>query len=105
MPSYSQSRSESDFKADETSEVLKIPAQYHPSLIGQSGKYVIRLEEKYSVKITFPRETAENGEGKTRESLKPDEVLIKGGRKGVASAKSEILEVRRNLHNLHEKTD
>lgn len=78
--------------ADETSETLKIPAQYHSSLIGQSGKYVIRLEEKYSVKITFPRGTGESGEGRTRELLKPDEVLIKGGRKGVASAKTEILE-------------
>ena len=55
---------------------------------------MIRLEEKYGVKITFPRESAENGEGKTREALKADEVLVKGGRKGVASAKSEILEVR-----------
>jgi predicted PilT family ATPase len=80
-------------QADETSEVLKIPTQYHSSLIGQSGKYVIRLEEKYGVKITFPREAAENGEGKTRESLKPDEVLIKGGKKGVAGAKSEIVDV------------
>ena len=78
--------------ADETSEVLKIPAQYHPSLIGQSGKYVIRLEEKYAVKITFPREAADGGEGRTREPLRADEVLIKGGRKGVASAKSEILD-------------
>ncbi|KAH0588911.1 KH domain-containing protein [Termitomyces sp. J132] len=78
--------------ADETSEVLKIPNQYHSSLIGQSGKYAIRLEEKYSVKITFPRHTAENGEGKTREPLKADEVLIKGGKKGVAGAKSELLE-------------
>ncbi|THG99164.1 hypothetical protein EW145_g7314 [Phellinidium pouzarii] len=81
-----------DRLADETSEVLKIPAQYHPSLIGQSGKYVIRLEDKYAVKIIFPRESAENSEGKTRESLKSDEVLIKGGRKGVAQAKSEIVE-------------
>ncbi|KIK67202.1 hypothetical protein GYMLUDRAFT_37269 [Collybiopsis luxurians FD-317 M1] len=78
--------------ADETSEVLKIPSQYHSGLIGQSGKYVIRLEEKYSVKITFPRQTAENGEGKTREQLKLDEVLVKGGKKGVAGAKSELLE-------------
>ncbi|THV02452.1 hypothetical protein K435DRAFT_775632 [Dendrothele bispora CBS 962.96] len=78
--------------ADETSEVLKIPNQYHSSLIGQSGKYVIRLEEKYGVKITFPRQTSDNGEGKTREQLKLDEVLVKGGRKGVASAKSELLE-------------
>jgi len=61
-------------------------------LIGQSGKYVIRLEEKYGVKITFPRESPENGEGKTRESLKADEVLVKGGKKGVAQAKSELMD-------------
>nr|GAT43004.1 predicted protein [Mycena chlorophos] len=78
--------------ADETSEILKIPAQYHSSLIGQSGKYAIRLEDKYSVKITFPRQSAENGEGKTREALKSDEVLVKGGKKGVSGAKSELLE-------------
>jgi predicted PilT family ATPase len=81
-------------QADETSEILKIPAQYHSSLIGQNGKYAIRLEEKYSVKITFPRQTSENGEGRTREQLKADEVLVKGGKKGVAGAKSELLEVR-----------
>lgn len=79
-------------QADETSEVLKIPSQYHAQLIGQGGKYAIRLEETYSVKITFPRSSAENGEGKTREQLKADEVLVKGGKKGVASAKSELLE-------------
>ncbi|KIK09901.1 hypothetical protein K443DRAFT_671215 [Laccaria amethystina LaAM-08-1] len=77
--------------ADEISEILKIPAQYHSSLIGQSGKYAIRLEEKYSVKITFPRQSADF-EGKTREQLKSDEVLVKGGKKGVAGAKSELLE-------------
>ncbi|KAL1939803.1 hypothetical protein VTO73DRAFT_9503 [Trametes versicolor] len=81
-----------DRLADETSEVLKIPHQYHSSLIGQSGKYVIRLEEKYAVKITFPRESAADGEGKTREVLKVDEVLVKGGRKGVAQAKQELLD-------------
>ncbi|PFH53804.1 hypothetical protein AMATHDRAFT_1030 [Amanita thiersii Skay4041] len=78
--------------ADETSEVLKIPNQFHASLIGQNGKYAIRLEEKYSVKITFPRQGSENGEGKSREPLKLDEVLVKGGKKGVAGARSELLE-------------
>ncbi len=70
-------------------------------LIGQNGKYAIRLEEKYSVKITFPRQNTDNGESKTREQLKLDEVLVKGGRKGVAGAKSELLEVRSftQLHN------
>ncbi|EGO25375.1 hypothetical protein SERLADRAFT_368777 [Serpula lacrymans var. lacrymans S7.9] len=78
--------------ADETSEVLKISSQYHSSLIGQNGKYAIRLEEKYSVKITFPRQSADNSENRTREQLKSDEVLIKGGKKGVALAKSELLD-------------
>jgi hypothetical protein len=77
--------------------VLKIPSQYHSSLIGQSGKYAIRLEEKYSVKITFPRQFSENGETKTREQLKSDEVLIKGGKKGVAGAKSELMDVSPSL--------
>lgn len=61
-------------------------------MIGQNGKYAIRLEEKYGVKITFPRGSSENGENSTREALKPDEVLIKGGKKGVADARSELLE-------------
>ena len=79
-------------QADETSEILNIPAQYHSGLIGQSGKYVIRLEEKYNVKITFPRGLSENAEGRSREHLKPDEVFVKGGKKGVSGAKSELLE-------------
>jgi len=79
-------------QADETSEVLKIPRQYHPSLIGQNGKYVTRLEDKYGVKITFPREAGEWG-SKTREPLTSDEVLVKGGKKGVAGARAELLDV------------
>ena len=70
---------------------MKIPRQYHPSLIGQGGKYVIRLEENYNVKITFPRDSTEENKNK---DLKPDEVLIKGGKKGVAAAKAELLDVR-----------
>ncbi|KAH9176394.1 hypothetical protein EDB89DRAFT_1941161 [Lactarius sanguifluus] len=78
--------------SDETSEILKIPAQYHSGLIGHGGKYVIRLEEKYNVKITFPRSAPESSEGRTRENLKPDEVFVKGGKRGVAGAKSELLD-------------
>lgn len=50
------------------------------------------MEDKYGVKITFPRGSSEHGENKTREALRADEVLVKGGKKGVASAKSELLE-------------
>jgi hypothetical protein len=69
--------------ADETTLTLVIPKKFHPALIGSSGKYAIRLEEKYAVKITFPRENSDQ---------KPDEVLVRGGKKGVASAKAELLE-------------
>ncbi|KAG1716418.1 hypothetical protein ID866_770 [Astraeus odoratus] len=77
--------------ADETTEILKIPSQYHASLIGQQGKYVVRLEDKYGVKINFPRQSGDYGDHK-REQLKSDEVLVKGGKNGVALAKSELLE-------------
>lgn len=79
-------------QADETTEALKIPRSYHPSLIGQGGKYVVRLEDKYDVKITFPRDGQEAVEGR-RDVPKPDEVIVRGPRKGVAHAKAELLEV------------
>lgn len=90
-------------QADETTEVVRIPRQYHSGLIGSSGKYVIRLEETYGVKITFARgsdDTQENGSNapvgnKMRgDNLKSDEVMIKGGKSGVAHAKKELLDVR-----------
>lgn len=68
---------------DETTEMVKIPRAIQPALIGSGGKYAIRLEEKYGVKLSFPRD---------KEASKPDEVTIRGGRKGVASAKAELLE-------------
>lgn len=74
-------------QADETSISVIISRKFHASLIGSSGKYAIRLEEKYGVKITFPRDK----EGSSSDQ-KSDEVLIRGGKKGVASAKAELLE-------------
>jgi polyribonucleotide nucleotidyltransferase len=72
---------------DETTEVLSIKKSLHPALIGSSGKYAIRLEEKYAVKITFPRDGDD-----AKSNLKPDEVQVRGGKKGVAGAKAELLE-------------
>ncbi|KAI6046041.1 hypothetical protein EDC04DRAFT_2631698 [Pisolithus marmoratus] len=77
-------------QADETMETLKIPSQYHASLIGQNGRYVVRLEDTYGVKINFPRQSGDIGEG--RRELKPDEVVIRGDKKGVAQARNELLE-------------
>ncbi|CAE6430863.1 unnamed protein product [Rhizoctonia solani] len=74
---------------DETTEILKIPNKYHSGLIGSAGKYVSRLEDKYGVKINFGEDSRARGQAG---SLGPDEVMVKGGKKGVASAKSELLE-------------
>ena len=76
---------------DETTEVVKIPRAIQPALIGSGGKYAIRLEEKYGVKLSFPRDN-KDGSKDAKDGAKPDEVTIRGGRKGVASAKSELLE-------------
>ncbi|KAG8733700.1 hypothetical protein FRC12_018787 [Ceratobasidium sp. 428] len=80
---------------DETTEIIKIPHSYHSGLIGSAGKYVNRLEEKYAVKINFG-DADESRTGRNREAaaLKPDEVMIKGGKKGVSQAKSELVDVR-----------
>ena len=74
---------------DETQLVLKIPAAMHGQIIGQGGKYVTRLQDTYAVRIQFPSAdaaAAANGEGKQ----KPDEVVLRGGKKGVEQAKSEL---------------
>lgn len=72
---------------DETTETITIKRAIQPALIGSSGKYAIRLEEKYGVKLSFPRD---NKDGAAPSN--PDEVVIRGGKKGVASAKAELLE-------------
>ncbi len=77
----------------------------HGSFIGQGGKYVTRLQDTYAVRINFPNANAQSSGQSTptdnaddkaagaRASQKPDEVIIKGGRKGVEGAKAELLEL------------
>ncbi|GAB1521372.1 hypothetical protein RhiTH_004467 [Rhizoctonia solani] len=77
---------------DETTEILKIPNKYHSGLIGSAGKYVSRLEDKYGVKINFGGDREDSRARGQAGTLGPDEVMVKGGKKGVASAKSELLE-------------
>ncbi|KAG9044980.1 hypothetical protein FS837_007206 [Tulasnella sp. UAMH 9824] len=74
---------------DETEEKLTIARQYHPGLIGSGGKYVARMEDTHGVKIYFPRD-GDHGKGR---DLRDNEVLVKGGRKGVGAAKAELLEL------------
>ncbi|KAG2735369.1 hypothetical protein G9P44_001583 [Scheffersomyces stipitis] len=78
--------------ADETLVTLKIESQYHRRMIGQSGVYINRLQDKYNVKIRFP-----SADGKTSDFAdapkSKDEVTIKGPSKGVAKAEEELKEL------------
>lgn len=89
---------------DETTHILKIPAQYHRELIGQRGNQVNRLQDRYSVRVQFPRATvpaddqsvtetgSDAGGGRSgRSPQAADEVLVKGPSKGADSARDEIL--------------
>ncbi|PWN46954.1 hypothetical protein IE53DRAFT_382491 [Violaceomyces palustris] len=88
--------------ADETQITVKVPAEMHGSIIGQGGKYVTRLQDTYGVRINFPSNASQTGtstptgsepSSSSRPQQKPDEVIIKGGKKGVEGAKAELLEL------------
>ena len=93
---------------DETTHVLKIPPQYHRDLIGAKGSQVNRLQDRYHVRVNFPRSTAAGATHDDRSvgdhaseagpELKhgrgpsaADEVWIRGPRKGADEAKDELL--------------
>ncbi|KAJ2721818.1 hypothetical protein GGI07_003701 [Coemansia sp. Benny D115] len=104
--------------ADQTSETITVAANIHRTLIGTGGRFVKRLEDKYAVRITFPSSSARPS-GRDRDAsgsegsasggapgsaadaaaataaapLSPDQILIRGGRKGVDAAKAELLEL------------
>ncbi|KAF7719840.1 RNA binding effector protein [Penicillium ucsense] len=89
---------------DETTHILKIPAKYHRELIGQRGNQVNRLQDRYSVRVQFPRAANiadDQSVGETgsdagaarsgRPQQAADEVLVKGPSKGADQARDEIL--------------
>lgn len=86
--------SQAEKLADEREEVLKIPQNLHASIIGKGGVWVSRLQDNHGVRIEFPRQGNNgNEDGNAKREQKPDEVVVRGGKKGVAAAKSEIMEL------------
>ncbi|KAG0326005.1 hypothetical protein BGZ99_010299 [Dissophora globulifera] len=75
--------------ADATVAKLNIPVEHHSALIGAKGHYVRRLEEKYGVRIQFPKA----GELEDEDKSKLNVVMVSGGKKGVQGAKEELLEL------------
>lgn len=85
---------------DETTHVLKVPTKFHRELIGAKGSQVIRLQDRYNVRINFPRsadnstpDDAASDAGaapRRRPQQGPDEVVIKGPKKGADEARDEL---------------
>ncbi|KAI1490767.1 RNA binding effector protein Scp160 [Biscogniauxia mediterranea] len=95
--------------ADETTHTLKIEPKYHRELIGAQGAQILRLQNRYGVHINFPK-TAKPGKddesvadasseagGKPRRQQGPDEVTIRGPKKGADEARDEIFSLYQYL--------
>nr|POE75537.1 vigilin 1 [Quercus suber] len=85
---------------DEANHVLIIPAQFHRDLIGAQGSLVNRMQERYGVRVNFPRtrqaaddDVSEAGDaaGARRNNQGPNEVVVKGPSKGADACRDELL--------------
>ena len=85
---------------DEAEHHLNIPAQYHKDLIGPQGSQVNRLQDRYNVRVNFPktRQAMDDGASEAGGSTTarhnnqlPHEVVIKGPSKGADGCREELL--------------
>ncbi|ERT01936.1 KH domain containing protein [Sporothrix schenckii 1099-18] len=90
--------------ADETTHILKIEPKFHRELIGAQGSTINRLQTRYKVLIFFPRVAkaarddesvtdAASDAGKPRRQQGPDEVVVRGPKKGADEAREEIMKL------------
>lgn len=104
---------------DEVTHVLKINPRYHREIIGTKGIQVNRLQDRYNVRVQFPRtapvvgdnqsvadDVSEVGGTKSRRpNQNPDEVIVRGPSKGADSARDELLSlVQWTTDNSHSST-
>lgn len=104
--------------ADEVSYSLKIDPKFHRELIGAQGTTTNKLQAKYKVQIHFPRSArpikddqsnvdaaSEAGRRGGRRDQAPDEVIVRGPKKGADEARGEILDLVQYLaDNSHTAT-
>lgn len=84
---------------DEATHTITVKPEYHRDLIGHKGSQVNRLQDRYNVRINFPKSSAPVDDDATESSVKnvrqqaPDQVIIRGPSKSVNEAKSELLDL------------
>lgn len=95
---------------DEATHTLKVDPKFHRELIGAKGGQINRLQDRYKVQIWFPR-TAKNTKddesvadsasdaGKQRRQQAPDEVIVRGPKRGADEARDELLSLLQYLRD------
>ncbi|USW48165.1 Putative K domain-containing protein [Septoria linicola] len=95
---------------DEKVHHLNIPPEFHKDLIGAQGSQVNRLQDRYGVRVQFPRNKQSNEDESAavegaprRDAQKPNEVIVKGPSKGADGCREELLSlleyVKDNSHS------
>ncbi|KAL2168702.1 hypothetical protein VTG60DRAFT_6928 [Thermothelomyces hinnuleus] len=94
---------------DETTYVLKIDPKFHREIIGAQGSQVNKLQTRYKVLIFFPRNNTKGTKddesladsssdaGKSRRQQAPDEVIVRGPKRGADEAREELLSLLQYL--------
>jgi len=94
---------------DEATHVLKVDPKFHREIIGAQGSQVNKLQTRYKVLIFFPRNNTKNTKddesladsasdaGKARRQQAPDEVIIRGPKRGADEARDELLSLLQYL--------
>lgn len=104
---------------NEVTHVLKIKSIYHRDMIGAKGNQVNRLQDRYNVRIQFPRAAHAGNDDKSvadggsdvgglrspKSKQAPDEVVIRGPKQGADEAKDELLNLLQyTIDNSHTLT-
>ncbi|KAK5701987.1 hypothetical protein LTR97_004805 [Elasticomyces elasticus] len=96
---------------DEATHQLTIPQQYHKDLIGSGGAQLRRLQERYDVRVDFPRKQNDDGAseagdakgGRRGGDQGPNVVIVKGPTRGADGCRDELLSllqyVKDNSHS------
>jgi len=90
---------------DEATHVLKIKPQYHRDMIGPKGGQVNRLQERYNVRVQFPRSAPAPTAHDDQSAGDTDEVIVRGPKKGADEARDELLSLLQwTIDNSHTAT-
>ncbi|KAK0249226.1 hypothetical protein B0A54_17272 [Friedmanniomyces endolithicus] len=83
---------------DEATHQLTIPQQYHKDLIGSGGAQLRRLQDRYDVRVDFPRKQADDGASDAgdakagrRSQQASNVVIVKGPTRGADGCRDELL--------------